>query len=72
MENADDIRLSVQLLRMCSGEMQVFCADVEPGVCMLSADSCRQEHQEHQGRRHMLIARAASWLRLAACQLPQH
>lgn len=34
VENADDVRLSVQLLRMCSGEMQVFCANVEPGACL--------------------------------------
>ena len=32
VENADDIRLSTVLLRMCMGEKQVFCGDIKAGV----------------------------------------
>ena len=31
VENADDVRLSVVLLRMCMREKQAFCADIPAG-----------------------------------------
>ena len=34
VENAGDVRLSVQLMRMCAGEMQAFCAQAKPGEDM--------------------------------------
>jgi Cysteine rich repeat len=64
VENAGDVRLSVQLMRMCAGEMQVFCAQAKPGGD-LARKPLAAPHQCHQ----LATLAAASWH--LPCVLPR-
>jgi Cysteine rich repeat len=47
VENADDLRLSVKLFRVCLADKQQFCADVPPGNAQ--AKDCLEEHRHDPG-----------------------
>jgi Golgi apparatus protein 1 len=53
VENAGDVRLSVQLMRLCAGEMKVFCAQAEPGM-LVTRRACRASsaHSFHASAVH--------------------
>lgn len=47
VENADDVRLSVQLLRKCASDKKKFCNNVQPGNARVK--DCLEDHRHKQG-----------------------
>lgn len=46
LENSDDIRLSVQLLRKCAQDKKRYCDDVQPGNARVK--DCLEDHRDKQ------------------------